>query len=77
MVKSRNILSVDNGMYHGMDMVFLYRTSRVVCFLITDRTRGSRAPCRSSVVEKRTERENRTEGIARRYVDTRILITLR
>lgn len=42
-------------------------------FRVANRTRGSRAPCRTSVVEERTEREDRTESETRRHA---ILIML-
>lgn len=46
-----------------------YRAFRLFRFRIANRTRGSRAPCRTSVVEERTEREDRTEGKIQRHPD--------
>lgn len=47
---------------------FFYRASRSFRFRVANRTRGSRAPCRTSVVEERTEREDRTEGETQRHI---------
>jgi len=62
-------------MYYDIDTFLFYCAFcvRLFRFRVANRTRGSRAPCRTSVVEERTEREDRTEGETRRHV---ILIML-
>jgi len=54
-------------MYYDIDTFLFYCAFcvRLFRFRVANRTRGSRAPCRTSVVEERTEREDRTEGETR------------
>lgn len=54
-------------MYYAMKTrISFYLAFVLFYFRVANRTRGSRVPCRSSVVEKRTERGDRTEGETQR-----------
>jgi len=50
---------VDNGMYYGHGPFYRAFRVRLFRFRVANRTRGSRAPCRTSVVEERMKRKRR------------------